>query len=264
MKKYLLTIVLIITVLSVSAQSNRKKGLVFRPEVGVGIFGVGTFENICSINTFVAPFFDMENNNVFLKNEGTLSVSYNIMLNMGGNFNPYFYLGGGAGLYGNGGSTSLALYANPRVYLGNRKVSFFFDLKGGYMFGLGAMHLGNDTYYIKYDIFDTYYYWNGTKFNTTEDYQDFVTVLSNDLRTSGYYFSFGFGIEVNRSSFGMTIDLFNMNLKTTVQEHYWSYADNEVHSNDEVPTVYHNSVKVYDDSNKTGFSVSFKYGYSIF
>ena len=264
MKKISIFIALIIIALSASAQSGREKGLVFRPELGIGLFGVGTFENISTIKTFVAPGFGKENNDIFLKNEGTFGLTYNLMLNMGGNFNPYFYLGAGAGLYGNNGSTSLALYANPRIYLGDRKATFFFDLKGGYILGFGAAHLNSDTYFIKKDPFDRYYYWNGTSFKTTEDYNDFVTVLSNELRTDGYYFSFGFGIEVNRSSFGMAFDFFNMNLKTTVQNHYWSYADNDVHGAEEAPTVFHNKVEVYDDSNKMGFSVTFKYSYSIF
>lgn len=49
-------------------------------------------------------------------------------------FNPYFYLGAGAGLhdYYDGEAFSVPLFANPRVYFLDGKVSPFLDLKIGY------------------------------------------------------------------------------------------------------------------------------------
>ena len=264
MKKLSIFIALMLVALAASAQSGREKGFVFRPEVGLGLYSVGTFENVCSINTFTAPGFGKENTTVFLKNEGTDGAAYNLMANFGYNFSPYVFLGGGVGFYGGSGA-SVALYANPRFYLGDRKATFFFDLKSGYLLGLSGKSMDNDAYYLKHDLFDkTNYYWDGNAFHTTEDYNDFVTIKENALCAKGYFVSFGFGVEVNRSSFGMAIDLYNMNLETTIENHYWSYADNEVHGAEEAPTVHHTDVVKYDDSNQLGYSITFKYGYSIF
>ena len=261
--KRILLIICILSAFTASAQSGREKGFVFRPEVGLGLYGVGTFENVCSINTFTAPGLGKENTTVFLKNEGVSGAAYNLMANFGANLSPYVFLGGGVGLYGGSGA-SLAFYANPRFYLGDRKTTFFFDLKSGFLVGLSGKSMDDDAFYLKHDVFDkTNYYWDGNAFHTTEDYKDFVTVKENALCAKGFFVSFGFGVEVNRSSFGMAIDLYNMNLETTIENHYWSYADNEVHGAEEAPTVHHTDVVKYDDSNKLGYSVTFKYGYSI-
>ena len=52
MKKLSIIIALMLVAFAASAQSGREKGFVFRPEVGIGFYGVNTFENICTINTF--------------------------------------------------------------------------------------------------------------------------------------------------------------------------------------------------------------------
>lgn len=83
--------------LTASAQSGREKGFVFRLGVGLGFYGVGTFENVCSINTLTAPGFGKQNTNVFLKNEGVSGTAYNVMANLGANLSPYVFLGGGVG-----------------------------------------------------------------------------------------------------------------------------------------------------------------------
>lgn len=268
MKKLSILIAFIVIAFSVSAQSGRERGLVIRPEVGLGMFSVGTFENVCSINTFIAPGFGYKNENVFLKNKGTSGTSYNLMANVGINLNTRLYIGGGAGLYGNGSSTSLALYANPRIYLSDKKFSFFFDIKAGYLMGLsGKSFDGDEDFYIKNGLLDkTNYYYDGSSFHTTEDYSKFLTVKENQLRAKGYYFSLGFGFEVNRSSFGIALDLFNTNLQTTIENHYYYFTDDDAHSGSEsdLPIAYNNETKTYDDSNKLGLSFAIKYGYSIF
>ena len=266
MKKLSIIIALMLVAFAASAQSGREKGFVFRPEVGIGFYGVNTFENICTINTFEKRTLSntMNNSDVFLKYDGTNGFAYNLMANVGYNFNPYIFLGGGVGLYGGSGA-SLALYANPRFYLGDKKTSFFFDLKAGYLLGLsGKSAFDDDSYYLYKG--PKYYYWDaeGNLFNNTDDYNKFVTVKDNSLMAKGYFFSIGFGWEVNRSSFGVAFDFFNMNLTTTVEQHYWSFATNGDHSTIDVPEVYHNDVVKYDDANKMGYSVAFKYAYSIF
>ena len=57
MKKLSIFIALMFVAFAASAQSGREKGFVFRPEVGLGLYSVVTFENVFSINTFTAPGF---------------------------------------------------------------------------------------------------------------------------------------------------------------------------------------------------------------
>ena len=109
-----------------------------------------------------------------------------------------------------------------------------------------------------------YYYNNSTdEFIETLDYTNFVTVKSSALRMKGYYFSFGLGFESGRSSYTFSIDVFNTNLKTTVENHYWEYA-NSGESVKDAPTKYNTETNTYDDANKRGWVLSFKYGYSLY
>ena len=69
MKKHIILISLVLVTFFASAQSRtlREKGLVFRPEVGLGSYSVGTFENICGINSFAKASLGttMYNHNIF-------------------------------------------------------------------------------------------------------------------------------------------------------------------------------------------------------
>lgn len=268
MKRISIFIAMIIIALSASAQSGREKGLVFRPEVGVGLFSVGTFENITTIHTITASPIGIGwvNNDTFLKNEGTLGLAFNLMANLGANLNTNFYMGGGLGLYGNGNSTSMALYANPRIYLGDHKVTFFFDIKAGYLMNVKSGSINYDKYYIPNRLSDkTNYYYNdiyGILVNT-EDYKDFVTIKESVLKIDGLFASLGFGIEINRSSFSIALDFFNTNLETTILNHYYTFPDDDIYDISSVPTVYDNNIEKVNNS-KMGFSIAFKYGYSIF
>ena len=96
------------------SKSGREKGLVIRPEIGVGMGSLGKSDNYYAL---------------YLQG----SVDYQ--------FNPYFNAGVGAGFstnnwcYGGIGKDrvmSLPVYANIRAYLCNTMVSPFFDFKIGY------------------------------------------------------------------------------------------------------------------------------------
>ena len=265
MKKFVIFIALTISALGLLAQSGREKGYVFRPEVGIGAFGFGTYENICEINTFGKYSWNssFSNNNVYLKNKGDSGLNYSLLANYGYQCNPFIYLGGGAGFYGNNGGVSEALYVNPRLYLGNRRFSFFFDLKGGYALNLFGTQADKDSYYIKKHVVDpTIYYYDETGFHETLEYDKFVTVKSGVYRVQGFFTSFAFGFEVNRSSYSFCLDLYNTNMKTTVENHYWEFSGDGYHSGN--PTVYNTKTETYDDANKLGFTLAFRYGYSIF
>lgn len=265
MKKFVIIITLIISTLSLSAQSGREKGFVFRPEVGAGAFSIGNYENVYEINTFGKYSFSSSysNNNVYLKNEGAGGLNYSLLANYGYQFNPYIFIGGGAGFYGNNGGVSAALYVNPRIYFGDRHFSFYLDLKGGYALNLFGTQVDKESYYIKKHLLDpTIYYYDEDGFHETLEYDKFVTVKSGVYRVKGFFTSFAFGFEINRSSYSFCLDLYNTNLKTTVENHYWEFSDNESHSDN--PTIYNTKTETYDDANKLGFTLAFRYGYSIF
>ncbi len=263
MKRLSIFIALMFVALTASAQSGREKGWVLRPEVNAGYYIVGTFENVCTINTLTTYGYGYCNNDVFLKNEGSFGADYNLLVNYGYMFNPIFFLGAGVGINGYDGAMSIPVYINPRIYLGNRGFSCFFDFKVGYNFGISAESLDINKYYIPNWFFDyTNYYYDGHNYHMTENYFDFVTIEKSAMRIKGYYFSMGFGFEIKRHSFGFAFDLFNANLETTLHEHYYTYPNSQVSS--ENPTIYHNKTVKYDDSNTTGFAFTLKYGYSIF
>ena len=271
MKKHLILILLVLATFLASAQSKslREKGPVFRTEAGLGLYSVGTFENICGINTFVKSSFgtSMSNQNIFLKNKGDSGISYNFLANYGMLFNSWLYTGGGAGFYGNNGGASMLFYINPRIYLGNRRTTFFFDFRAGYAINLFGNKLDDDSYFIKKGVFDkTNHYYNSTtgEFVETLDYSDFVSIQSSALGMQGYYLSFGLGFERERSSYTFSIDVFNTNLKTTVENHYWEYADSNYHDPSDAPTKYNTETNTYDDANKRGWVLSFKYGYILY
>ena len=263
MKKFTIIIALMLVALTASAQSAREKGWVLRPEVNAGYYIVGTFENVCTINTLSTYGLGYFNHDVFLKHEGSYGAAYNLSANYGYMFNPIFFLGAGVGINGYDGAMSLPVYINPRIYLGNRGFSCFFDFKVGYNFGISAENLDINKYYIPNWLLDyTNYYYNGYYYTMTENYFDFVTIDKSAMKIKGYYFSVGFGFEIKRHSFGFAFDLFNANLETTLHEHYYSYPN--AHINNDPPTIYHNKTVKYDDSNTTGFAFTLKYGYSIF
>lgn len=263
MKRLSIFIALMLVALTASAQSERVKGWVLRPEVNAGYYIVGTFENVCTINTLTTYGMGYFNHDVFLKHEGSYGAAYNLLANYGYMFNPIFFLGAGVGINGYDGAMSIPVYINPRIYLGNRGFSCFFDFKVGYNFGISAESLDINKYYIPNWFFDyTNYYYDGHNYHMTENYFDFVTIEKSAMRIKGYYFSMGFGFEIKRHSFGFAFDLFNANLETTLHEHYYTYPNSQVSS--ENPTIYHNKTVKYDDSNTTGFAFTLKYGYSIF
>ena len=245
MKKHIILILLVLVTFLASAQSKslREQGPVFRLEVCLGLYSVGTFENICGINTFAKSTFgtSMYNQNVFLKNKGDSGISYNFLANYGMLLTHWIYIGAGTGFYGNNGGVSMPFYINPRIYLGNRKTTFFFDFRAGY-----AMNLF------------------GNNLDETLDYSDFVSIKSSALRMQGYYLSFGLGFESGRSSYTFSVDVFNTNLKTTVENHYWEYENNSGEGIKDAPTKYNTETNTYDDANKRGWVLSFKYGYCLY
>ncbi|MBR4836901.1 MAG: hypothetical protein IK004_00500 [Bacteroidales bacterium] len=121
------------------SKSGREKGLIIRPEIGVGMGSLGKSDHYYAL---------------YLQG----SVDYQ--------FNPYFNAGVGAGFSTNnwclGGIgkdkvMALPVYANLRAYLCDKKVSPFFDLKMGYNIPLNEgrireeynppLHLWNDSYF---------------------------------------------------------------------------------------------------------------------
>ena len=56
----------------------------------------------------------------------------------------------------------------------------------------------------------------------------------------------------------------NTNLKTTVENHYWEYVDNSGENAKDAPTKYNTETNTYDDANKLGWVLSFKYGHCLY
>lgn len=109
-------------------KSIRQKGLVVRPEIGIGYIGQRV----------------------------TLSSAVNALCNVTYQFNPYISLGGGSGIYFNKKNytpslnyLSIPLYANIRGYFCNLKISPYYDVKLGYNISLlsYSYYWGSDYYY---------------------------------------------------------------------------------------------------------------------
>lgn len=271
MKKLYTLLTVVLMSVAAYAQTGHEKGFILRPEVNLGLFSVGTFEDVCSINTFVAGGYGLGkmNEERFIKNEGAQGLSISAFANYGYQFNHFIFLGAGLGVAGNNGSVSLPIYINPRLYLSRYESGCFFDFKIGYAIGLSASSAANDNYYMPTGLgYKTAYYYDGNpptgNFQTTEDYTKFMDVESSEMSVKGYYFSVAFGYEWKRSNIALGIDMYNVNLKTTVKNHYYSYADNEVHGAEEAPTESNTTTKTYDDSNKMGVGVVLKYSYRVF
>lgn len=120
-----------------ASKSGRVRGLVIRPEVGLGAYSKG----------FVACA------------NGTLSFQ----------FNPYFSLGGGYGLDVLGGyGIRSSLYGNLRAYFCDRHWSPYYDLRLGTKSSstLGLQVNGIDfsvsasLIFVRYYNYDEYYYYN--------------------------------------------------------------------------------------------------------
>ncbi len=235
--------------------------------MNLGLFSVGTFEDVCSINTIVAGGLGLGkmNDEIFLKNDGAQGLSISAFANYGYQFNHFIFLGAGLGVTGNNGSMSLPIYINPRIYLSTYESGCFFDFKIGYAFGLSTSSAANDNYYMPIGAgYKTAYYYDGSEFHTTEDYTKFADVESSEMSVKGYYFSVAFGYEWKRSNIALAIDMYNVNLKSTIKNHYYYYPDSEVHGAEEAPSEYNGTTKTYDDSNKTGIGVVLKYSYRVF
>lgn len=193
-------------------KSLRQKGLVVRPEIGIGI----------GLNTEIG---------IGLKTSSKMHL--NILGIANYQFNPYISLGGGAGLsYTNFERNfgqhffSIPIYANIRGYFCNRKWSPYYDIKLGFNctinqkdsivddnkkytdinvtgfyadFGLGMQYKNYDfgielyLYPVNYDYFYKQFYYDYTTSPSTSYYEwNF-----SESEKGFYFFSLGFKFAYN-------------------------------------------------------------------
>lgn len=182
---------------SIRQKSNRSKGIVLKPEFGLGL---KTGDRIIISNTFA---------------NGSLSLSYQ--------FNPYFSLGGGCGVsqvfylkYASPDNYyrkliipfpfaellmrnmdryySMPLFLNARVYCCDRKWSPYFDFKIGYNFALTKGLIEYETEEDNYLLTGYYHFSN--------DGQEIRSL-------KGVFVTSTFGMQVKNIDFGITLGIFN-------------------------------------------------------
>lgn len=247
-------------------RSLRKKGWVFRPEIGAGIN-----ENLDWSDDFVSfNIFDMGDNGVWNNNydHGRLvsrnllnyAISVRTVANFGYQFNPFIYLGVGLGVDVNYWSpiVSMPLYINPRIYLNNNRCSYYVDLKVGTSVNLKSANRepSSKNVYVYgwyYDGEDFAWAYNGYKDLVSVDYAYKVKGLSTAIE---------FGMEYKHSSFGIVFNYQRVYWEGVYSNHYYYYGDSDWHSVNDVP-YYNGNTNVKSES-EMFYTVMFKYGYSIF
>ena len=179
-------------------RSIREKGLVIRPEIGVGIpFEIFPVNAICN-------------------------VSYQ--------FNPIISIGGGTGIYyirnfHDRSCLSIPIYANVRSYFCNRKVSPYFDLKLGYI-----LPIIRQNYYLNS--------WNGGNQNwndyNTYKHMCFSGFYSN-CNLGLEYKNFDFAIEMDlikqkgdRTEYRQIVDYIG-SVTTTLEQNYYPGGEDELY-----------------------------------
>ena len=173
---------------SVIKKSQRKDGWILRPEISGGFFQTNEYNFLFSDNT--------TNGNLYYCGfiyDAKKIIQESIKVNFGYNINPYVYLGMGVGLCNYNKSLSMPIYINPRIYLNNRVLSTYIDLKFGYSFYIKP----NEEY--KPDVINiSNLYVNNTQ-NPT--YQAFYY-------PKGICFAVEFGCEYKHSSLGLSFNVF--------------------------------------------------------
>lgn len=219
-------------------KSIRAKGWVFRPEISLGGF---VFADYDEYSYYYPSYYDYSYKFTFYIQE-TNGFAYNTNANLGYQFNPYVYLGLGCGINGyynnnhnNTNNISAPLYLNPRFYILNKKISFYFDLKLGYSFNISSSPVDYYTH-----VHDTY--WNN---------KSYTTIIKNKNMAQGAMSSIEFGIEYKHSSFGFVISSCRVSHEITIENNY--YINNTYISNIEECS-----------RNYVGSSYMFRYGYSIY
>jgi hypothetical protein len=115
--------------IKIKNKSSRQKGLILRPEGGVGFrMGHG------------APFY------------------CDFRTNIGYQFNPYITLGGGLGIdFMEEGSSTIPLYIDAKGYFSNRVWSPYYNVKLGYSANLTQPTPQGESYYLDYLAEGIYY-----------------------------------------------------------------------------------------------------------
>ena len=248
-------------------KSLRKKGWVFRPEIGGGVTSemFSLRDNSVFYNVFIESYLN-NNNKIKDYSYGYITMRnnagydhFNLNCDFGYQLNPYVFLGASIGLDFNDLASfiSMPLCLNPRFYFNNRKTSVYVDLK----IGMSINVKSSKPEIAKAGAWG--YYYNGNEFVSSNSYEDFITMKTSFAKISGLTCSVEFGIEYKRSSFGLALCLQKACFETTFQQHYYSFGDYGEHGFDETPTNYHNALYTYSPENFF-CSLMFKYGYSIF
>lgn len=201
-------------------KSLRKKGYVFRTEIGAGFLynskqyvfglddaglGAGGYDVVCKDYNDIKYFI--------------------LVLNTGYQINPFVYMGVGVGIDNKALSMiSLPLYLNPRLYMKDTMISWYFDAKIGYAVSLKSSDCYRDDFY-----------------NLIQD---------SNVEFSGLFCEFGIGVEYKHLNFGASFGV--QNLHSNI---HYLFKGSEL-----FPTT----TEHYNTSNYYPIYFMIKYGYNIF
>lgn len=244
-------------------KSSRKKGWVFRPEVGFGIIvdeiQLELEHDFIALSSY--NFTTYEDNKMqayYTSQTSTNDKVYQLFLNGGYQLNPYIYLGGGLGVNSFSKIISMPVYINPRLYINNRKCSVYIDLKAGFSINLKSNEYEGGSSTIYYSSYG--YYYDGSHFQSSYSCNDFVSAVTKN-KIKGYCLELGAGLEFKRSSVGLCLNIAQTYLETNITNHYYYYGNSG--SNTEPPTNYNNASLTQSSKGKE-WIVLLKYGYRVF
>lgn len=162
-------------------KSSRQKGLILRPEIGVGIL--------------------LDDPNGYY---------YNFIGNIGYQFNPYITLGGGLGIHFMENSSAIPFYFDVKGYFSNRVWSPYYNIKLGYSVNLShstTYTLGGGIYYafgfgMNYKNFDFGIEISAMGGEWVYDYNYNIYYYSDNYISDNYIFSslkltFGYNFPLN-------------------------------------------------------------------
>lgn len=180
-------------------KSLRHKGLVFRPEIGVGLMPKGLFHDVPAyIYSYIVHVWYHD------YDKGIYVV---LNANVGYQINPFVYLGFGVGadLKTSSSMMSLPIYLNPRFYVNDSKTSLFFDIKLGYAASLKSSEAIVDDFYCVVDDVNASNVTTATKFD-------------------GFIGEFGVGLEYKYSSFGVSVGYQHFNSEINIKNFHDNYS----------------------------------------
>lgn len=170
-------------------KSIRQKGLVVRPEIGIGlntsakmqlnILGIANYQFNPYISLGGGAGLSYNNFSVFAIRDNLETVSFNQYFNQDKDFGQHFF--------------SIPIFANIRGYFCDRKWSPYYDIKLGF---------------------------NGTI--NQKDCIDYGNYKFTDINLTGFYADFGLGMQYKNYDFGIELYLYPVNYDYF--EFYYDYA----------------------------------------